>query len=201
MPDKDGDRTPVQLLRLNGLERLEQQVKILCGISSTCEQVLAVSEDEDSTLEIDEKVTGCAIETYVAAHMQLRNIIDDSARWGATDPTDCSTEDLVKGNARIQEKQMEALRQSQMPHRKLNCQLKLFQTGWIAWMGGEFPSSSLLHGIGSSPEEALNNFDINYIQRLKQTEDHLREKPPEPPKQTPKNKPKGKPKDSPNSSK
>jgi len=167
-PDSGDKRTPVQLTALNNLERTQHQVQTLLNIAANCENVLVFETETGSEVEVDERVVDSAIETYLAAHEQLRNILDDMDRWGDSDSGDVQTRELVDGNLNLLNKQHALLADQSKPHRVLNCQLKLFQAGWIAWVGADSPSSNTLHGVGTSPELALEAFDRNYSQHLDQ---------------------------------
>jgi hypothetical protein len=158
----DGDSTPLQLIRLNNTERTSVQVKTLLEIVSSCENAVILIPEVGCTVQMEDEIRKSATETYMAAQIRLRDLLDDQVRWGLHDEKDDQAADLVEGNLMIQDAQMAALKASQLPHRRLNCQLKLFDAGWIAWTGSDNPMSDVLHGIGRSPEEALNQFDKNY---------------------------------------
>lgn len=158
----DDDSTPLQLIRLNNTERTSVQIKTLLEVVSSCENAVIIIPETGCTVEMEDVIKQSATETYLAAQIRLRDILDDQARWGLADEKDDQAADLVEGNLMIQDAQMAALKASQLPHRKLNCQLRLFDVGWIAWTGGENPLTDVLHGIGRSPEEALAAFDKNY---------------------------------------
>lgn len=172
-PDKDGDRTPVQLTRLSNTERTAAQVQVLLNIAANCADVCAIALESGDQFDPSDEVVEAASETYVQAQIQLRNIIDDMSRWGTVDEQDTLAEDLVKGNALLLKKQQAAVDSTQAPHRRLNCQLRLFQAGWIAWVGADTPSPEVLHGIGKSPKEALENFDRNFEAATDNTPDTL----------------------------
>jgi hypothetical protein len=161
--DKNDDNsTPLQLIRLNNTERTAVQIKTLLEVVSSCENAVIIIPESGCAVEMEEVIKRSATETYLAAQIRLRDLLDDQARWDLADEKDDQAADLVEGNLMIQDAQMAALKASQLPHRRLNCQLKLFDAGWIAWTGSDNPMSDVLHGIGRSPEEALNQFDKNY---------------------------------------
>jgi hypothetical protein len=161
--DKNNDdSTPLQLIRLNNTERTAVQIKTLLEVVSSCENAVILIPESGCTVEMEDVIKKSATETYLAAQIRLRDLLDDQARWDLADEKDDQAADLVEGNLMIQDAQMAALKASQLPHRRLNCQLKLFDAGWIAWTGSDNPMSDVLHGIGRSPEEALNQFDKNY---------------------------------------
>jgi hypothetical protein len=172
-PDSGDKKSPVQLTSLNNLERTQQQVQTLLNIASNCENVLVFETEIGSSVEVEDDVQESATETYLAAHVQLRNIIDDMSRWGDTDSGEIQTRQLVEGNVNLLKKQQAAIDEQSKPHRRLNCQLRLFQNGWVAWVGAETPNSDTLHGIGTSPELALEAFDRNYAQHLAQVATQL----------------------------
>jgi hypothetical protein len=167
-PDSGDKKSPVQLTTLNNLERTQQQVQTLLSITANCESVLVFQTETGDTVEVPDEVKDSAAETYLAVQHQLRNIVLDPIRWDNSDTGDIQTRELVEGNVSLLKKQQDLLSEQAKPHRRLNCQMKLFQNGWVAWVGAELPTSDTLHGIGTSPELALAAFDLNYSTHLAQ---------------------------------
>jgi hypothetical protein len=162
----DGD-SKFQIIRTNDNERTQSQIQTLLNVAHNLGDILVLVADSGTEIDVDEAVVASAIETYLSVNVQLRNIIDDMPRWQRSDDNaEKISEQLVNSGLATARKQQALLDEQNRPYRKLGVQLRLFQSGWVAWTGGTEPNTSLLHAVGQSPEEALENFDKNYARVL-----------------------------------
>lgn len=178
-PDKNGYRT--KTLRIADPSRTHAQVATLLQILERCERPLHNSSDIGCQVHLNVAAEKAAEDTYVIVMAQLRNIVDDMPRWQLdVSDGDRYVESLATAQRELAEHQKNVAQQQSLPHRQLNPRLRLFDIGWVAWLGKEEePQRGELAGVGVSPVDALRHFDIAFFAKLQS------EKPSPPPPEPP----------------
>jgi hypothetical protein len=168
----DESKPPVTAVRIADPNRTHQQVKTLLAIVEGSEKILANVMEVGETTDFDKEAVASARSTHTLAHLQLRNILDDQNRWilNSSDG-DQYLERLAEAQGQVTEDQKQNLALLRRPHRRYNAQLQFFpQVGWIAWVGGNLPTDTCLHGIGLSPEAAFQSFDMAFLRKAERQE-------------------------------
>lgn len=172
--EPDGIRARVT--RINDVQRTDGQVRTLCSILAQTGQMAVFEHDVGRTMDIDPDVRKAASTTYELAAAQLRNIIDDTSRWTATESEgDKFIENLAAANLQATQEQVKVLRQRQRPAFVLGASVRQIirndngEPAWIAYVGSE-PVSDGLIGIGPSPQTAFQAFDQAYFETVKKAE-------------------------------
>lgn len=185
-PNQPG--APIQGIPVGVLERTGDQVDTILKIADHCADTLDQRHEVGAAVEIHPKVETAAVATYEAAHLQLRQILDEQPRWS---PEDMESGNLVSELIYENLLRERALRRQQedlgKPSRKQNPHLRKIVINvngvpaerWIAWVGGPEPMGNMPHGIGESPARALAKFDVAFKEVL------ATPRPPPPPEESP----------------
>ena len=80
-PGKDG----VQVVRVADITRTANQVAVLLNLAGSLIPYLRSDVDPGAHCEIDEVAKAEARKTFELAHIRLRGIVDEEARWGLHD--------------------------------------------------------------------------------------------------------------------
>lgn len=167
-PDDEKEDTRPKIIRTTDLQKTQGQVYSLLSIIDKSTDLLACVKEPGYEWDVDENAKGEAQKTHWAAHRRLRLILDDSSRW---EPQDKGAEKLAQQALRESVKQSKAeqarIAEDNRPSSRLKPNLALLDPGWVAWYGTPEPSTISLHGIGQSPEAALEAFDKAYHARVK----------------------------------
>jgi hypothetical protein len=156
--------------------------------------------DFDEIKEVDGGTACAASTTIIKASNRLDAILDDDSRWEVKKVLENqeSIEQAVKDQATVMRTQAEHIAR---PSTKLQPAVGFSpeQRQWVAVYESPDPNLIPIHGVGSTPEEALLAFDQNFTSVVQALAVQAQEpkKPEEPPK-TRKVTRKRKPKDTPN---
>lgn len=169
----------VAVVRVADVARTGAQVGILLNAIGASSQLLRSDAEVGTTVDIHPDAREEAAKTYALAHLRLRDLIDETTRWGAEDDSAEVFRALHHAQLRAVEaeaalsKEREATRvELRRPSRLLGAQLGAFPTSettvvWLAYLG-RYPTSNGLVGQGDTPEKALADFDLKYTQTAAQ---------------------------------
>lgn len=200
-PDNPNPKKGAQVIRVADITRTVQQANTLLGIAAQSANLLVKSHDIGTTVEIDPVAAEAARKTYELAHVRLRDLIDDEARWGKDDDLRPAFDKLHASQAKVHEaealladKQKELVAASMRPSVFLGAHVRQFAlpTGekvWVAFLGSA-PHPDSVVGEGASPKEAMDAFDRAYEAKVEQPGPSLQGQLQDPPDEPPAGKPK-----------
>lgn len=161
----DGDGSPATLMNMSSTERLQAQVGALLMVSARCENLLVTGGETGSSIDVHEGSKAEAAKTYELAQLRLRDIIDDTTRWTPNDNEhDRLLTKMVESNLVIHEAQKKNLEEFRRPSKLYNANLRLTESGWLAWIGSGAPDASHVHALGNTPAEAFRNLDKAFLE-------------------------------------
>lgn len=187
-PESPRDPAHTTVLQASDEQKNSAQIQALLSIQVEARMLLYSETETGTESEMDEEAVDAARETYTAAAHQLRNIIDAQERWTIRqNAVDAKTEQVM--DLKIQEhKQRIDLNQklatpAALYHPKVRrIMVATGQPAWVCWIGGNDPHGSDVHGIGSTPSEAVEAFNQTFLAQLPLSAPP----PPEPPAEAPK---------------
>jgi hypothetical protein len=140
--------------------RTNLQMGVLIAVAREMGDMLASGDSLRARDECEDVARLAASKTYELACFQMRNLIDDPARWQFVESSDAALEEVERNIAATREK---AIKQLQRPSLLLNAKVRfIVEVGkWVAWVG-ELTNLSL-HGAGLTPEQAMTSFDLIYV--------------------------------------
>jgi predicted RNase H-like HicB family nuclease len=166
-PDDSSSHRPPAVVRTNSVERTKAQVDCLLAILEKTEPYLTrfVPDEDDLDEYIDEEAQGEARKTFELVNGQLRNLVDDQARWSADEPqSERLARQVLERSLDHLAEQRRLVAEASRPSMLLRPSLRLANVGWVAWYGAESPTAGTLYAVGRSPAEALQKFDVAYQQ-------------------------------------
>ncbi len=178
--EPEGD-PKVLFVRSTDVQKTGEQIQQLLNIANHSAQVLCRPDSVESKLDVDDVALKEARKTYELVNLQLRQMVDEQLRWSLV-PSALETRmsAAVTKHEEMVAARIEVAKNATRPSVFLQPQVRLFNVGWIAWLGDGMPESSSLHGVGRTPAEAMQAFDRAFFQ-AQSTADTVPVPPPAPP--------------------
>ena len=165
------EQRTTSIVRMAETQKSDAHISQLLAIANHSMQLLVKPDALDDKVEIDPASQEQARKTYELVHIQLRNLIDEPRRW-TLESTEHEKESskLIDSTVKLYDAKIATQKSYNRPSTFLRPKVRLFTVGWIAWTGDGPPTQTSLHGRGSTPAEALKNFDEVYydIEELRQ---------------------------------
>lgn len=160
-PDPDKDTLTLQ--RQVDTHKSDAHVSQLLAIGNHSMQLLVLPGNFNERVDANPDAVKTALETFQLAHLQLRNMIDETRRW-SLDPTASEKEAsrLVESTLDLYNEKTANAKIYNRPSVFLRPKIAQLEMGWCVWVGGDLPRKSDMHGLGNSPAEAMNAFDAVY---------------------------------------
>lgn len=169
-PDPDKDTLTLQ--RQPDTHKSDAHVSQLLAIGNHSMQLLVLPTNVSEAVDANPDAVKTALETFQLAHLQLRNLIDETRRW-TLDRTEGEKESssLVQSTLDLYNEKTNNAKTHNRPSVFLRPKIMQLELGWVVWVGGDLPRKSDLHGIGDSPELAMKAFDSVYytVQKIAET--------------------------------
>jgi hypothetical protein len=173
--------SPVKVIQASDTVKSSAHVSQLLSIANHSGQFLMLPDNLENKVEVDNEARKAARETFVMAHVRLRDLIDEQHRWGLQQSrSEAKATELIETSVELHKSQTKSTDELRRPSLVLNARVRQFVGhGWIAWVGDGLPDTRSLHGVGPSPDLAMKAFDKMFfdIQEIPRGP----EKPPEPP--------------------
>lgn len=161
-PDND---PKVLFVRSTDVQKTGEQIQQLLNIANHSAQVLCRPDSVDSRVDVDDVALEQSRKTYEAVNLQLRQLLDEQNRWALVPSAlEERMNAAVSKHEEMVAARIELARNATRPSVFLQPQVRLFNVGWIAWLGDGLPESNSLHAIGRTPAEAMQAFDRAFYQ-------------------------------------
>lgn len=131
-------------------------------------------------IEIDREAADSASTLFIKTCDRIEKIVEKDSRWDQNqfDALSESLQTLYESNTEAMNEQKQSVQMMRLPHVLLKPELKQDERGlWVATYGQ-------LTGIGTTPIEAMNNFDLSYIGFMQPGAEDLPPAAPESPQDT-----------------
>ncbi len=160
-PDQPEKETTV--LRQFDTSKSDAHVAQLLHIAEQASKYLWSRQEVGEVIDVDKTLQDESRETLRLVHVRLRDLIDETPRWSlAPTATERESSKLVNSTLELYGEKVKNAKIYNRPSIFLRPKIARFEVGWIAWIGGDTPLKKDLHGIGASPELALEAFDQAY---------------------------------------
>lgn len=140
------------------------QIGALLSIFGAAGNFLISGESLRSRDEHESDARDEAAKTFALANLQLRNILDEQARWMIQHPDEMEQLEREMGDARLA-----LLNDMRRPSLVMSAKVRYIEAygKWIAWVGDLVDGT--LHGSGETPSAALAAFDVVYAKGFSKT--------------------------------
>lgn len=172
-PESEDDPAHTTILQASNEEKNVSQIGILIQVLKETKDMCVFESEVGTALDIDQAAREDASKTYVAAGLQLRNLIDDQARWTLTrNDMDTKVVAILDLKAKEQSTRIRANERMSAPHVLLKPNFRVFQMPpdgrnvWFCWLGGVDPMKNDVHGSGPTPVAAAAAFDVCYMKSI-----------------------------------
>jgi hypothetical protein len=156
-------KTPVSLRIENLLEKTGAQLGILCDTLNRVQQICSEPRGVAEGYEHPEELRKKAADTSIRILHQIDNIVEDMPRWGnAPSALEKHYTAMIHASAEAQQAVAFKAQMDSLPHARFNVHLHEAEGKWGAYLvqnGG-----ATLLGAGVTPQLALNDFDMNFIE-------------------------------------
>lgn len=157
-------KTPVGLRIENLIEKTGTQLEMLCETLNRVQQIASEPRSVSEGYEHPEDLRKKAADSAIRILHQIDNIVEDMPRWGSQ-PSKLEQHyaDMIAASAEAQEAVAFKAQMDSLPHARVNVHLHEVSKGrWGAYLVQN--GSATLMGAGTSPQLALNDFDLNFIE-------------------------------------
>jgi hypothetical protein len=162
-------KTPVGIRIENLLEKTGSQLEMLCETLNQVQRIASEPRGVAEGYEHPEELRKKAADSAIRILHQIDNIVEDMPRWGnQASQLEKHYTAMIRASAEAQDAVAFKAQMDSLPHARVNVHLHQSEEGrWGAYLvqnGG-----ATLMGSGSSPQLALNDFDLNFIDGEKVT--------------------------------
>lgn len=160
-PAQPEDERPVIIQRQPDTAKSEAHIGQLLSIAGHCAQNLFFETEVGHTVDADPALREETKKTFELVHSRLRDLIDENARWSLEPaPLEKALDELTKSNAAYIEEKRKGLANLNRPSVTFSAKIGHFAgVGWVARIGDGLPTDTSWHGIGETPEKAMQAFD------------------------------------------
>lgn len=165
-PEGPNSNRKVQVVRLTDIEKTTGQVDVLLKIADHCSGIFFEPTALENRCDRPQAASDTALKTFELAHLQLRQLIDEQSRWSTEDRVDEGlVDEMLENSIALLAEQRSRLAEASRPSRRFQPRLAKLESGqWIAWYGFPEPVLAAPRGLGSTPEEAVQDFDRNFVE-------------------------------------
>ncbi len=190
-PDSPHDPAHLAVIQASDEQKSDSHVSQLLAILKETSELLVSTETIGTTTTMDKAAVEAASSTYVAAALQLRNVVDDQPRWTVKqNAVDAKTEFVMDLKIKEHHTRIEMNQRLASPHAVCRTQLRQMTVGdgeqtWVCWLGGMEPMKNDVHGFGPSPAIACANFDLAFNREVQKQQQAVTQGSPVPKKRAP----------------
>jgi hypothetical protein len=162
------DKTPAKLRIENLLEKTGAQLSMLCETLIRVQQIASEPRSVSEGYEHPEELRKKASDTSIRILHQIDNLVEDMPRWGsAPSALEKHYTEMIEAAAESQQAAAFKAQLDSLPHARCNVHLRQNSDGlWEAYLVQS--GAAVRMGVGESPQLALNDFDLNFIEGEKQ---------------------------------
>lgn len=156
-------KTPVGLRIENLLEKTGTQLEMLCETLYRVQQIASEPRSVSEGYEHPEELRKKASDSAIRILHQIDNIVEDMPRWGNQQSAlEKHYTAMIHASAEAQQAVAFKAQMDSLPHARFNVHLREVGGNWGAYLVQN--GAATLIGAGRTPQLALNDFDMNFIE-------------------------------------